>query len=117
MCVRQTIALLVLFFGMAAPLDASVASASSERPSKLALYDWSVNASPSLGSKPPSMKILVNFLNSVLEAAGEPDPNIGMSASDSERANYVCSFRFADLRSNGSLSLVVGLGVPDRPSC
>lgn len=83
----------------------------------LTSYNWAVNASPNLASKPPSMKILVNFLNSVLESAGEIDPDIGENDEDSESAQYVCSFRFADLRRNGSLSLVAGLGVPQRPSC
>jgi hypothetical protein len=97
---------------------ALAASSTNPQQPKLASYDWSVKSSPNLAIKPPSMKILVNFLNSVLEsAAGELDPDIGMGESDEEHAGYVCSFRFADLRGNGSLSLVVGLGVPNRPSC
>jgi len=62
------------------------------------------------------MKILVNFLNSVDTSTGG-DGDIGEIDSDPEHAEYVCSFRFADLRRNGSLSLVAGLGVPNRPSC
>jgi hypothetical protein len=89
----------------------------AESTPRLASYDWSVKASPNLASKPPSMKILVDFLNSVLESAGESDPDIGENNPDSESAQYVCSFRFTDLRRNGSLSLVAGLGVPQRPSC
>ena len=30
---------------------------------------------------------------------------------------YICSFAFADLRHDGVLSLVAGIGVRDRPSC
>ncbi len=62
------------------------------------------------------MKVLVKFLNALETAVGE-DADIGNSDSDDEHAGYVCSFRFVDLRHNGSLSLVAGIGVPERPSC
>lgn len=101
---------------VAQPSCALASSTDPQRP-KMASYDWSVKVSPNLASKPPSMKILVNFLNFVLDSAGELDPDIGQGESDDEHAGYVCSFHFADLRGNNSLSLVVGLGVPNRPSC
>jgi hypothetical protein len=99
------------------PFYALAADSNSAAPPKLAAQDWSVKASPNLTRKPPKMKTLVDFLNWVLESAGEQDPDIGMGESDEEHAGYVCSFHFADLRDNGSLSLIAGIGVPDRPSC
>jgi hypothetical protein len=105
------LAMIVLFVSVT-PLRAQAASST-----KLASADWSVKASPNLASNPPSMKTLVSFLNAVLESAGQDDPDIGESDSDSEHAEYVCSFAFKDLRRDGSFSLIVGLGVPQRPSC
>jgi hypothetical protein len=63
------------------------------------------------------MKALVNFLNPLLECAGESDPDIGESASDRGRNGYVCSFTVKDLRHNGTLSLIVGLGDPIPDIC
>jgi hypothetical protein len=63
------------------------------------------------------MKVLVKFLTSVLESKGQIDPDIGESDSDYEHAGYVCSFAFKDLRHDGYLSLVAGVGTPGRPSC
>lgn len=102
--------------GMATPSRARTAIPANALRSSLASHDWSVGASPNLASAPPSMKVLVKFLNALETAVGE-DADIGNSDSDDEHAGYVCSFRFVDLRHNGSLSLVAGIGVPERPSC
>lgn len=100
----------------ATPARARAAIPADTLDSKLASDDWSVGASPNLASVPPSMKVLVKFLNALETAVGE-DGDIGNSDSDDEHSGYVCSFRFVDLRHNGSLSLVAGIGVPQRPSC
>ena len=63
------------------------------------------------------MKVLVKFLTSVLESAGEIDPDIGESDADYGHAGYVCSFAFKNLRRDGYLSLIAGVGTPGRPSC
>jgi len=71
--------------------------------------DWSVSASPNLAKNPPPQKIVEDFFSSF------QDPE---DAAEAEEAGaYVCSFQFADLRRDGSLSLVAGMGIKDRPSC
>ena len=116
MYARPAIALLVCFYGLAEPLNAQAAASSSQRGTNLASYDWSMKASPNLAAKPPSMKVLVSFLNLVDSSTGG-DGDIGESEDDSEHVAYVCSFRFTDLRRNGSLSLVAGIGVTQRGYC
>ena len=108
-CKSAAIAVLAVCWSLAAPLGAQAAGPTSAPPSKLASADWSVKASPNLASKPPPIKTLASFLNSVLESAGQLYPDIGESD--------VCSFAFKDLRRDGYLSLVAGIGVPDRSSC
>jgi hypothetical protein len=79
--------------------------------SKLALYDWSVKATPNLATNPPSIKIVEGFLNALqLSLGGEAD--FGDNGNE-----YVCSFTFADLRSNGYLSLIAGIGITGRGMC
>ena len=77
-------------------------------PSSLASYDWSAKASPNLVSNPPPQTVVESFLSSVqISVWGDSDLGSGES---------VCSFRFADLRHDGFLSLVAGIGVTER-SC
>src|SRR5260370_3653212 len=102
---RVAIALLVGFCGFAALLSAPAVASSSKRGTNLASYDWSAKASPNLTDKPPSMKVLVDFLNSVDSSTGG-DGDIGESESDEDHVGYACSFHFADLRRNGSLPLL-----------
>lgn len=79
-----TVALILLLLPFAA-------QAESSRPLKS--YDWSVNASPNLATKPPPVAAVREFMNK--------DSNFNFD---------VCSFRFADLRHDGkNLSLLVSL--------
>src|SRR5271167_2587730 len=96
------IALLAMYCVLGAPLGAQAASPTSSRHANLASSDWSVRASPNLASNPPPEKAIVSFLNSVQTSVGA-EPEIGEIDSDSEHLEYVCSFRFADLRHDGSL--------------
>ncbi len=79
--------------------------------STLTAHDWSVNASPNLAGNPPNVKLVERFIASIENSVGE------YSILGEEGGEYVCSFRFADLRRDGFLSLVAGIGVVDRPSC
>ncbi len=114
---REIAKALVIACWLAWPFAVLAAGTKASGHTKLAAEDWSVSASPNLSSKPPSMRNLVDFLNSVLEAAGQIDPDIGVSDSDNDHAGYICSFAFADLRGDRSFSLIAGVGVPGRPSC
>lgn len=78
---------------------------------KLGSYDWSTTASPNLAQNPPPTKLVENLIRSI-ELAGT-----GFSIMGDKDGEYVCSFKFADLRNDGVLSLVAGIGVIDRPSC
>ena len=79
------------------------------RQSRLSSSNWSLNASPNLAKNSPPRKAVEDFIFSF------------QSPSDAELSKeagvYVCSFRFADLRHNGLLSLVFTTGISDRPSC
>jgi hypothetical protein len=90
------------------PLSALAAGSTSAAHSGLASYDWSVKASPNLESYPPPQTIVESFFSSVQTSVwGDSDLGSGES---------VCSFRFVDLRHDGVLSLVAGIGVTER-SC
>ena len=99
--------LFMLLWPAAAP--AAHATSSVRGHPALASYDWSVSASPNLAKKPPPQKVVEDFLSSFKD----PDD----AALDKEAGVYICSFQFADLRHNGFLSLVAGIGTKDRPSC
>src|SRR5712692_6699966 len=86
------------------------AGPAAEPRSKLASYDWSVSSSRNLATNPPSQNLVESFVRS-LEISSS-----GYSAIGGEGGGYVCSFLFADLRHDGFLSLIYGLGVTDRPS-
>lgn len=107
MYLRALISFSIVFSGFAVTAYAS----SKVAHSKLGSYDWSVDASPNLANKPPSRKIVEDFIDSLQPA------DSGDVALEKEAGVYVCSFRFADLRHDGSLSLVFGIGIKDRPSC
>jgi hypothetical protein len=77
--------------------------------SELAASNWSVNASPNLAHNPPSKRVVEAFVGSI-EIAVWGESYIG-------EGEEICSFRFADLRHSGFVSLVYGKGVTDRPSC
>jgi hypothetical protein len=112
---RVAIVFLAIGCGLGVSLSARAADGAATG-SGLASDDWSVKASPNLAAKPPSMKVLVKFLDAIDSSTGG-DGDLGESESDDEHGAYVCSFRFADLHGDGSLSLVAGLGVPNRLSC
>ncbi len=111
------VALLVALFAIGPFVTASAA----DRPTSPSLsFDssgWNVSDSPNFATRHPSMKALANFLNPLLESAGEVFPDIGESENDERHNRYVCSFTFKDLRHNGLLSLIVDLGVTGRQIC
>jgi hypothetical protein len=88
----------------------SVHADDSVLPSQTALAkaDWSVKASPNLAKQPPSLETVEAFVLA-LETSVLGESLLG---DDTE----ICSFRFADLRHDGSLSLVYGEDTIDRPS-
>jgi hypothetical protein len=72
-----------------------------------------MKASPNLAVKPPPQKDVESFLNAL-------QLSLGGEAEYGENGNgngFICSFKFADLRHNGNLSLVVGSGVTGRGMC
>ncbi len=104
------IAVLVVCCGIAAS-GAQAAGPTAARRSNLASYDWSVNASPNLATNPPSLKVVERFTRSIEHSA------IGESFLGESGGTEVCSFSFANLRNDGFFSLVVGIGVTQRPGC
>ncbi len=105
-----TAALLVVLTALGCAVSVKAADKAAAPSLSFNSSGWSATASPNLASHPPSTKDLENFLNTLLESAGQIDPDIG-------EGEYICSFAFKDLRHDGFLSLIVGVGVPDRPSC
>jgi len=99
---------LVVVFGV--PL-VSYAGSPASRP-KLWSYDWSSKASPNLAQRQFSTKEIERFVIFLDKSMGHEDDLLGDPGGV-----YVCSFGFADLRHDGVLSLAVGFGVVDRPSC
>ncbi|WP_423966831.1 HEAT repeat domain-containing protein, partial [Candidatus Binatus sp.] len=75
-------------------------------PRPLSSYNWSVNASPNLATKPPP-KAAVRRLMEQLE------PDYG-EANDETR---ICSFRFVDLGHDGNLTLLVSRYDGGRGGC
>jgi len=108
----RRIATFVLLIALAATLSTNtVAAGSRSRVPKLAVIDWSATAANNLAAKPPQKKDVERFVAAV-ENAVTGDSILGV-----EGGTYICSFRFADLHHAGVLSLAVGIGVVDRPSC
>ncbi len=77
--------------------------------SRLASYDWLTTSSRNLATDPPAKKVVEEFVR-LFEISVRGESYLG----DGED---VCSFCFADLRHDGVLSLVYGIGVTNRPSC
>ena len=68
----------------------------------LASYDWSVSASPNLATNPPPKDVVAGFV-------------AGGAYLTSEQAPYsLCVFTFADLRHNGTLSLLASVDTSGR---
>jgi hypothetical protein len=86
-------------------ISSAVAAQQSRQESKLANADWSVKASPNLAEKPPAEEIVEAFVRAQ-EARVQDDliPDL-------------CSFKFADLRHNGNLSLIAGDDISGRGLC
>ena len=89
--------------------SAQTTGPSSLSHSRLASYDWSVKASPTLASKPPPLNIIESFLSAVQVAVWHE--------SGLENNEYVCSFTFSELHHSGYFSLVAGVGVVDSGTC
>jgi hypothetical protein len=73
---------------------------------ELGKADWSVKASPNLAKHPPAEKAVEQFVRS----------QVARSEDDSVMVD-LCSFKFADLRHNGNLSLVAGVDYRGRGLC
>ena len=107
------IALAVMGCTLGATTSAQTAGPSSLSHSRLASYNWSVKASPNLAQKPPPLSEIESFLNALQVSLGGP----AAYGKNGNGEAVICSFRFADLRGNGYLSLVVGSGASDRSMC
>lgn len=89
-------------------MSAAVRAEESIPPSRTELgkADWSVNASRNLATYPTSYEKVAEFLRAIeISVNGE---------SCLPEYCQISSFAFADLRRDGTLSLVYGLGVGDR---
>ncbi len=76
----------------------------------LAAYDWSIAASPNLADKPPAKELVGRFMLSVeTSVAGKSGPVVG--------AQTLRSYKFANLRHNGFMSLVAETGSDSASSC
>jgi len=79
-------------------------------PQNLAAYDWSIAASPNLADKPPAKELVERFMLSVeTSVAGKAGPVVG--------AQKLRSYRFANLRHNGFMSMVAETGSDSASSC
>jgi hypothetical protein len=106
--VAAVVVLLALCLWLATPLGgAPTANAASAPPSNLSSADWSVKASPNLAAKPPPASVVDRFIKT--------QENLAMGYDDF--LLRVCSFHFADLRHDGSLSLVAGTDSSGRGLC
>jgi hypothetical protein len=80
-------------------------------PQNLAAYNWAVNASPNLATNAPSARVIESFTRFVEHSA------LGESFLGDKGGTEICSYRFANLRNDGFFSLVVGIGLKQRPGC
>jgi hypothetical protein len=90
-------------------MSASARADESVSPSRTTLSkaDWSVKASRNLAKDPPSLATVEQFVRAMeVSVNGE---------SCLPEYCRICDFAFADLRRDGTLSLVYGLGVNNRP--
>jgi hypothetical protein len=103
-------ALVLLIWGPVSPYAVNGGKSGHQAPA-LASYDWSATAPRNLARNPPPTKFVDGLLSSfAISESG--DPSLGEGDQ-----TYVCSFKFADLRHNGTLSLVAGIGIAGRGSC
>lgn len=98
-------------YGLMAHSTVHAAGAQTASPQNLASSDWSIKASPNLATNPPSLKVIERFTRSIENSA------FGESFLGDRGGTEICSFKFANLRNDGLLSLVVGIGVTERPGC
>ena len=89
------------------PLSALAAGSTSAARPRLASSDWSVKASPNLATKPPPASVVDAFIQNQENLANGYENDL----------LRVCSFHFADLRHDGSLSLVAGTDGSGRGLC
>ncbi len=93
----------LLAFALTIPASAESADPLPPAAKDLASYDWTTHAKRNLADHPPPDDVVSQFLNSMVS-----EPGIPMA---------LCSFRFADLKHNGVLSLVLGADVSGRGLC
>ena len=79
-------------------------------PQRLAAYDWSVNASPSLAAQPPAKEIVERFVRSI-EISVSDHPGVV------DGTQKLRSYKFADLRHDGFMSLVAQTSSDGAASC
>jgi hypothetical protein len=94
------------------PLTVHAGPPVSASRTKLALRDWSVNASPNLATSPPSKKVVLDFLISLTKARGGEAAAFGgkeIQEAFTIGGTRIRSFRFADLRHGAFLSLVMDI--------
>lgn len=82
-------------------LASSRARAVAVKPPALASYDWSPISAHSLAAKPPPKSLVQSFVNGAWGNA----------------FTRVCSYRFADLRHSGNLSLIVSIDSGGTGGC
>jgi len=80
-------------------------------PQSLAAYDWSVAASPNLADKPPPIEVVERFMLSVQTTATSTSSSFGAGPGK------LSSYKFADLRHDGFLSLVAATDMGGKVSC
>jgi hypothetical protein len=106
-CRVAATAFLALCCMLASSSYALAASSIPTPPLNLASSDWSVKASPNLVTKPPPASVVDTFIKT--------QENLAIGYADV--LLRVCSFHFADLRHDGSLSLVAGTDSSGRGLC
>ncbi len=79
-------------------------------PRALAFYDWSVNASPDLAAQPPSREVVERFVRSIEISVTDTSGLVGGTQK-------LRSYKFADLRHDGFMSLVAETGPDGAASC
>jgi sugar lactone lactonase YvrE len=80
-------------------------------PQSLAAYDWSMAASPNLVDKPPSKEVVERFMLAVQTTA------TSTSSFFAGGPGRLSSYKFADLRHDGFLSLVAATDMGGKVSC
>lgn len=86
-----------------------LANLTPQQPQALAFYDWSVSASPNLAADTPSREVVDRFMLSIQTSTA------GLTLTGG--AQMLRSYKFADLRHDGFLSLVAQTGPAKTASC